>query len=42
MNEKPISSVDEIAGIMASKKGNITIEGIYPGKPYSFLYAIKM
>ena len=42
MNEKPISSVDEIAGIMASKKGNITIEGIYAGKPYSFLYAIKM
>lgn len=41
MNEKPVNSVEDIAGILATKKGNITIEGIYPGKPFSFLYAIK-
>ena len=25
---------------IAGKTGNVTIEGIYPGKPFSFLYAL--
>lgn len=42
MNEKPVTSVDDIKNILAGKSGNITVEGIYPGKPFSFLYAFKL
>lgn len=42
INEKEIASTDELINAIGNKTGNITIEGIYPGKPFSFLYAFKM
>lgn len=42
MDDKPVHNTDDIVDIISNKKGNITIEGIYPNKPFSFLYAFKM
>jgi Do/DeqQ family serine protease len=42
LNEQAISSTDDMVNAVGGKTGNITIEGIYPGKPFSFLYAFKM
>ena len=42
MDEKPVRSLDDIIYVLNNKKGNITVEGIYPNKPFSFLYAFKI
>lgn len=42
LNEKQINNTDDMVNAIAGKTGNVTIEGIYPGKPFSFLYAFKL
>jgi serine protease Do len=42
MNDQPIRSTDDIVAAITNKKGNITVEGVYPGKTVGYLYAFKM
>jgi len=41
LNEKQVNTTQDMADAISGISGNITIEGIYPGKPFSFLYAFK-
>lgn len=42
IDDKPIANQQELVDELRAKKGNVTIEGVYPNKNFSYLYAFKM
>jgi len=42
IDDQPINNVDEFLNTLKSKNGKVMVEGIYPNKPMSYLYAFKM
>ena len=42
VDDKPVSSVSEFTNILKEKSGKVLLEGIYPNKPMSYLYAFRM
>jgi S1-C subfamily serine protease len=42
IDDENISNVDDFVNILKGKNGKVLIEGIYPNKPMSYLYAFKM
>jgi Do/DeqQ family serine protease len=42
VDDKEVENVDEFVNILQNKSGKVVIEGIYPNKPMSYLYAFKL
>lgn len=42
INDRPVSNVADVETALNNKKGGILIEGIYPGYPNTYYYAIGM
>ena len=42
VDDKEVENVDEFINILQNKSGKVEIEGIYPNKPMSYLYAFKL
>jgi Do/DeqQ family serine protease len=42
IDDQPINNSEDFVNIMKNKEGKVVLEGLYPGKPYSYLYALKM
>lgn len=42
IDDKPVNNVDDFANALNNKTGKVMVEGIYPGKAMSYLYAFRM
>jgi serine protease Do len=42
IDDQPVNNVDDFVNIMKDKSGKVMVEGIYPSRPESYLYAFKM
>jgi Do/DeqQ family serine protease len=42
IDDEPIQNAAELTNILKNKSGKVLIEGIYPNKPMSYLYAFRM
>ncbi len=42
IDDEPVQNVDDFVNILKSKNGKVLVEGIYPNKPMSYLYAFRM
>ncbi|MFN8310823.1 MAG: Do family serine endopeptidase [Chitinophagales bacterium] len=42
MDDQPVSNTEDFVNQLKNKKGKVLIEGLYPNKPMSYLYAFRM
>ena len=42
VDDVTVSNVDDFVNMLKSKNGKVLVEGIYPNKPMSYLYAFRM
>jgi Do/DeqQ family serine protease len=42
IDDEPVNNVDDFVNQLKSKSGKVLVEGIYPNKPMSYLYAFRM
>jgi len=42
IDDETINNVDDFVNILKNKNGKVLVEGLYPGKPMSYLYAFRM
>ncbi|MFN8292197.1 MAG: Do family serine endopeptidase [Chitinophagales bacterium] len=42
LDDKRIDSVNDFVNALKNRNGKVLVEGIYPGKPMSYLYAFRM
>jgi Do/DeqQ family serine protease len=42
IDDQTVSNVNDFINILKNKSGKVLIEGVYPGKPMTYLYAFKM
>ena len=42
IDDEPVKDVTELTNVLKNKSGKVLIEGIYPNKPMSYLYAFRM
>ena len=42
IDDQNVKSVEDFENILKSKSGKVMVEGIYPNKPMSYLYAFRM
>jgi len=42
IDDQPVNNVNDFLNVLKSKNGKVMVEGIYPNKPMSYLYAFKM
>ncbi len=42
IDDETVSNVDDLVNILKNKNGKVLVEGIYPNKPMSYLYAFRM
>ena len=42
IDDQPINNVQDFENILKDKSGKVLVEGIYPNKPASYMYAFKM
>ncbi len=42
IDDQPVNNVDDFVNMLKEKNGKVLIEGIYPNKPMSYLYAFRM
>lgn len=42
IDDRPINSVNDFVNVLKNKSGKVLIEGVYPGRPESFLYAFRI
>lgn len=42
IDDEPVSSVQDFTNILQNKSGKVVVEGLYPNKAISYLYAFKM
>ncbi len=42
IDDQPVNSVDDLVNILKDKSGKVMVEGIYPNRPESYLYAFRM
>ncbi|MFN8298882.1 MAG: Do family serine endopeptidase [Chitinophagales bacterium] len=42
IDDQPVTSVNDFLNLLKDKSGKVLIEGIYPNKPMSYLYAFRM
>lgn len=42
IDDEPVKDVNDFTNLMKSKSGKVLVEGLYPNKPMSYLYAFRM
>lgn len=42
IDDEPVNSVDDFVNVMKEKSGKVVVEGLYPNKAMSYLYAFRM
>lgn len=42
IDDEPINKTEDFVNILKNKSGKVLVEGIYPNKPMSYLYAFRM
>jgi len=42
IDDQPVNNVDDLINILKDKSGKVMVEGIYPNRPESYLYAFRM
>jgi serine protease Do len=42
IDDQPVNNVEDLINILKEKQGKVMVEGVYPNKPESYLYAFKM
>jgi Do/DeqQ family serine protease len=42
IDDQPVNSVDDLVNILKEKSGKVMVEGVYPNRPESYLYAFRM
>lgn len=42
VDDQPVNNVSDLVNMLKSKNGKVLVEGVYPNKPMSYLYAFKM
>ena len=42
IDDQPVNNVDDLVNILKDKSGKVMVEGIYPNRPESYLYAFRM
>ncbi len=42
VDDQPVNNINDFVNVLKSKNGKVLVEGIYPNKPMSYLYAFKM
>lgn len=42
VDDQPVSNINDLVNALKNKNGKVLIEGVYPGKAMSYLYAFKM
>ncbi|HWB62705.1 MAG TPA: PDZ domain-containing protein, partial [Chitinophagales bacterium] len=42
IDDQAVNSVEDFVNILKEKNGKVMVEGIYPNRPMSFLYAFRM
>jgi len=42
IDDQPINNVDDFVNVLKEKSGKVMVEGVYPNRPESYLYAFKM
>jgi serine protease Do len=42
IDDEPVKDVNDFTNLLKSKNGKVLVEGIYPNKPMSYLYAFRM
>jgi Do/DeqQ family serine protease len=42
IDDQPVNNVDDLVNILKEKSGKVMVEGIYPNRPESYLYAFRM
>ncbi|MDW8273303.1 MAG: Do family serine endopeptidase [Chitinophagales bacterium] len=42
VDDQPVQNINDFVNILKNKSGKVLLEGIYPGKPMSYLYAFRM
>jgi Do/DeqQ family serine protease len=42
IDDQPVNNTEDFINILKNKSGKVLIEGIYPNKPMSYLYAFRM
>lgn len=42
IDDQPVNSVEDLINILKDKQGKVMVEGIYPNRPESYLYAFRM
>lgn len=42
IDDEPVNSVNDFINLLKNKNGKVLVEGIYPNKPMSYLYAFRM
>lgn len=42
IDDQPVSNVNDFVNALKNKSGKVLVEGVYPGKAMSYLYAFKM
>ena len=42
IDDQPVQDVDDFVNTLKNKSGKVMVEGLYPNKPMSYLYAFRM
>jgi S1-C subfamily serine protease len=42
IDDQPVNNVEDLVNILKDKQGKVMVEGIYPNRPESYLYAFRM
>ena len=42
IDDQPVNNVEDLINILKDKQGKVLVEGIYPNRPESYLYAFRM
>ena len=42
IDDQPVNNVEDLVNILKDKSGKVMVEGIYPNRPESYLYAFRM
>jgi serine protease Do len=42
IDDQPVNNVEDLVNILKEKSGKVMVEGIYPNRPESYLYAFRM
>ena len=42
IDDQPVNNVDDLVNILKEKSGKVLIEGVYPNRAESYLYAFRM